>query len=653
MRMEATLQGQRVQSQPAQGSTSSTLDEITLRLLSNPNAKMPDGRPPTWNDRILAFRRLAESGRLTTLVPLLPLLLNLNGQPYHLDNHFPFETVFNTHMPEWLLLKTGRQLSKSTGSAARGVVLCNWLPNFKILYITPLYEQIRRFSTNYVRPFIDQSPVKSMWTGTHTENSVLQRTFINQSKMIFSFAYLDADRTRGISADLVSFDEIQDLDIGFIPIIEETLSYSRYGLEMFTGTPKTLDGTVEKLWQSSSQAEWAIPCEGCKHLNFPCRDLDLDKMIGPLPADGVSEHRPGVICSKCEKPVLPRTGRWVHRYENRRWDRPGYHVPQIIMPLHYSDSRKWKRLLGKREGRNNMSEASFYNEVLGESSDLGIKVVTQTDLKRAAVLPWKNDPICRQEPTEAMSHRKDYIARALGVDWGGGGEDEVSFTKLAVVGLRGDGKLDVIFGRMLLNPADHFGEARTIMKHYQQFECEMYAHDYNGAGTVRESLAVQAGLPIDKLVPMVYHPTATQDLMVPHISDRKHTRNFYLLDKARSLLMTGSCIKLGTLRFFQYDFEDTDNPGLLQDFLALMENKVTMPRGRDVYMIIRSGNLQDDFAHAVNFACCALWYRYGWPDLAQAANYRLSEAIMENMPPEYWAEDESGGDPMDGFSIMP
>src|SRR5262249_20334736 len=75
------------------------------------------------------------------------------------------------------------------------------------LYITPLYEQIRRFSTNYVRSFIDQSPIKHLWLGTHTENSVLQRTFSNNSKMIFSFAYLDADRTRGVSSDFVSFDE--------------------------------------------------------------------------------------------------------------------------------------------------------------------------------------------------------------------------------------------------------------------------------------------------------------------------------------------------------------------------------------------------------------------------------------------------------------
>src|SRR5262249_34700708 len=151
------------------------------------------------------FRKLAESGLLTTLVPLLPLLLNLNSKPYHLTDHFPFETIFNTHVPRWLLLKAGRQVSKSTSAAARGVVLANWIPNFKILYITPLYEQIRRFSTNYVRSFIDQSPIKHLWLGTHTENSVLQRTFSNNSKMIFSFAYLDADRTRGVSSDFVSF----------------------------------------------------------------------------------------------------------------------------------------------------------------------------------------------------------------------------------------------------------------------------------------------------------------------------------------------------------------------------------------------------------------------------------------------------------------
>ena len=106
---------------------------------------------------------------------------------------------------------------------------------FRTLYVTPLYEQIRRFSNNYVRPFIDRSPIKPLWSGTSTENSVLQRSFKNLSMMIFSFALMDADRVRGISADKVAIDEVQDMDPDHLPIIREVMSHSKYGLFQFTG----------------------------------------------------------------------------------------------------------------------------------------------------------------------------------------------------------------------------------------------------------------------------------------------------------------------------------------------------------------------------------------------------------------------------------
>ena len=165
------------------------------------------GRKQSNVDRIVQIRKLAQQGGMHTLEPLLPLCLTLQGEPYELSDHFPFSPVFHTTMPASLVLKTGRQVSKSTSLASHGVMLANCIPFFRTLYVTPLYEQIRRFSNNYVRPFIDRSPIKPLWSGTSTENSVLQRSFKNLSMMIFSFALMDADRVRGISADKVAIDD--------------------------------------------------------------------------------------------------------------------------------------------------------------------------------------------------------------------------------------------------------------------------------------------------------------------------------------------------------------------------------------------------------------------------------------------------------------
>lgn len=605
-------------------------------------AGIEKGMQYTDLERIIAFRKLISSGKVFSYVRLLPLILNLNGEPYKLLDHFPFESVFGTYLPPELLMKTARQVSKSTSMAARGLTISTAIPHFSTLFVTPLYEQIRRFSTNYVRPFIEQSPMKTLWVGTGTENSVLQRSFQNFSKMYFSFALTSADRVRGVSAHANNFDEVQDMDPNLIPIIKETMSASKWRLSMYTGTPKTLDNTIEGLWLSSSQAEWCIPCMNCKKLNVPRMGMDLEKMIGPL-RDDISTEKPAVICAKCRLPIQPRIGRWVHRFKERRFEFPGYHIPQIIMPIHYSSWKRWNELLAKQQGYGNYTLPQFYNEVLGESYDVGAKLLTKTDLENASVLSWANEPLYG---AEALARKNDYVLRVLGVDWGGGGEVKkgadkkktenitMSFTCVAVLGLRGDGRIDVIYGRRLLTPHDHMEEARQIMRIYTMFDCHLFAHDYNGAGSLRETIAVQAGVPLNRVVPIVYIRSAWQNIMTFHKAEDKHSRNFWLVDKARSLQLVCQCLKLVYMRMFKHDYVSEENRGLQHDFLSLMENKVETARGPDVYMIQRNPHFPDDFAHAVNFAACSIWNETkSWPNLAELAGLQLSIQQMNAINP--------------------
>lgn len=567
-------------------------------------------------ERITVLHALAKNRAFPSLEPLLPLVLNLNGKPYSINNHYPFAPLFRVLMPKNQVWCTGRQVSKSTSLAAHGVVFANCVPFFKTLFITPLYEQIRRFSNNYVRPFIDQSPVKALWSGTSTENSVLQRSFKNNAMMLFSFALLDADRVRGVSADRVCIDEVQDMDPDHVPIIQETMSYSKWGTMYYTGTPKTLDNLIYGLYKRSSQAEWFIPCHSCGKWNIPSLEYDLDGMIGEYNIH-ISEKQPGTVCAKCRKPINPRQGRWVHRYPERRWQFSGYHVPQLILPLHYSDPEKWSTLLLKREGFGNMTQAQFYNEVMGESVDAGQKLISETELRAACVLPWEN----KKEPVpEAVANLRNYMHRVLAIDWGGGGEEGVSFTVLSVLGFRHDGTIDVLWGKRLLIGGDHLQEAVECMRWSNVFQCDFVAHDYTGAGTVRETVMVQAGFNLDRVMAMRLVRSATQDLLVYKPPTPINHRAHYSLDKTRSLLYTCQAIKLKQIRFFQYDWSSQDSPGLIADFLALAENKTDSRLGSDIYTITRNPLLTDDFAQAVNLGAAACWHiTKSWPNFAQLA----------------------------------
>lgn len=581
--------------------------------------------------RLLQAHHVLKTSGMISLQPILPLLLSIKGEPYTLANYFPFEPFFRTRMARRTLFKTGRQVSKSTSLGARGIVHSNCVPWFSTLYVAPLFETIRRFSQNYVRPFIETSPIRGLFSGADTVNSVLQRTFRNNSKMLFSFAFLDAERTRGISADKNSFDEIQSMDKSFIPIILETMSGSKYGgIEEYAGTPLGLDNTIEDLWQDSSQAEWVIRCHRgiCGHWNVPALSHDLDRMTGPLRND-IAIDKPAVICAKCGRWIDPRFGRWVHGLPDRRWSFAGYHVPQMIMPMHYGNREKWATLLGKRQGRGNTSINVYYNEVCGESYDSGSRIVTISELRAAADLPWAN------KIEEAAPHIDEYVLRVLGVDWGGGGVDEMSFTKMAVVGMLASGELHVLWGLKSMSPHEHEHEARLCLAAISKFQCHAFAHDYTGAGSLRETFINQAGMPMDKIIPVSYlRAAATARIMTYKPATKMNPRSYYQVDKARSLLLVCNQIKNKRLRFFRWDYESADDPGLIYDFLALVDEKVDSRLGKDIFTITRDKSRSDDFAHAVNIACCSLWHMSDkWPDISAVAHMRLSPHLIEQTHP--------------------
>lgn len=580
-------------------------------------------RDPSFSDQSLAQKithigQVISSGWVQNLTEFLPFFLSLEGYPYSLEHHCQFEPMFSLRIPDASVWMTGRQLSKTTSSAAAAVIHALVIPRFRQLLVTPLYEQVRRMSSNYIKKFIDQSPVRSLMSSPKTENSVLRKTFINGSMMEFTFSSSSADRSRGVSTDFIKYDEVQDSNSSFFPIINEALSHSRYNLLQYQGTPKTPENTLSGIFQKSSQAEWFIPCRACKHWNIPSLQYDLLKIIGPWRED-ISEERPGTVCAKCSRPIYPSEGQWVHRYPERRWTMAGYHVPQPIVHIHYSNPQKWGTLLAKQEGEYNFTPDRFNNEVLGEPSGTGSQLVSQLELQRACVLEWKNPR--RNEPIEpacmkALASRYKY--KVLSADWGGGGKQKVrntnystSLTTLALLGITTANKVEVCWGKRLLTPHDHLLEAKECLKYFRLFKPNLFTHDFSGAGSVRESILSLEGIPLSKIMPISYVRHGKQSLLKFHPADEHNPRQYYSADKSRSLVTTCSAIRTGHIRFFQWDWQSSDNPGLISDFLGLVEEKITSRTGSDSYMINRHVALSDDFAQAVNVGCLCLWKMAG------------------------------------------
>lgn len=383
-------------------------------------------------------------------------LFHVEGQPLSLDDYPMYLAIYDGHYPR-LLLKTGRQVAKSTTGACFMVAEAIGTPHFKTYYISPTQEQTRKFSHGRVGKILAYSPdLRRGFIGPESIDNVLLRMLRNGSEMAFTYALDDPDRARGYSADRCFFDEVQDiLYEQVIPVIEECMSNSSYQFSMYAGTPKTMENTIEFLWSLSTQTEWCIPCSGCAKSTF----IDSTKALG----------RNGPICLSCGKPLNPREGRWVDMNPDPPDAEPsqrkikGFHISQPIMPtnvpaawptshpLHAKAVEKWGKILYKMESPL-YGESTFLNECVGVSTSTGVRLLTKEVLE---ALCDQNVRISRIPGPRSLDGLNRIVA---GIDWSGGGGEVKgseglfkSRTVLHIWGQAPDGRLKTLYYKIYPN----------------------------------------------------------------------------------------------------------------------------------------------------------------------------------------------------------
>lgn len=376
-------------------------------------------------------------------------LFYVDGKPLSLEDYPMFEAVYDGNYPR-MLLKTGRQITKSTTLAAFMIAEGIATASFKSFYVSPSQEQTRKFSHTRVAKILAYSPdLRRGFVGPESIDNVLLRMLTNGSEMAFTYALDDPDRARGYSADRCLFDEVQDiLYESVIPVIEESMANSNYQYSAYAGTPKTMENTIEFLWSQSSQTEWCIPCDGCRKWTF----VVSTKAIG----------KQGPICLSCGKNLNPRKGQWIDMATDQGIK--GFHISQPVMPVnvpaawqpgsvgHAQAVERWQKLLYKMETPL-YGESRFLNECIGVSTSTGVRLLTKEALEK----------LCdeRLEVTRLPDPRaKDGIVRVTaGVDWSGGGAEVKgsegsmykSRTVLHIWGQQADGRLRTLTYKVFPN----------------------------------------------------------------------------------------------------------------------------------------------------------------------------------------------------------
>ena len=313
-----------------------------------------------------------------------------------------------------VLLMCGRQTEKSTSLGNTILTYSIIIPFFRSLYVSPSHQQAKVFSRDRIKEPIELSPVLGSFSSQKLLSNVLEKKFINGSQITLRFAFLNADRCRGIFSDYINIDEFQDILLDNIPVIEECASHSNYKMFRYSGTPKSLDGPLEYYWSKySTQNEWAVPC---RHHGTPNDSGSWHWNI--LGEDNISKE--GLVCDKCGELINPadEDAQWAAMNPHPRAEDPfeGFRIPQLMVPW-----VTWKEILHKQRTYSRMK---FYNEVLGRSYDSGTRPLTRQD-----VLDNCWNELSMVHAPEIATRFSGKCPIFMGIDWGSA---ENSFTVVSL-----------------------------------------------------------------------------------------------------------------------------------------------------------------------------------------------------------------------------
>lgn len=352
--------------------------------------------------------------------------------PFSFESRKYLKPVYNTTSPR-VLLKCGRQVEKSTYLGNRLLALTCIQPNLTSLYVSPTNQQTKTFSNDRIAEPLGISPRLRAWTDPGLQQNVFHKKFINRSQIVLRYAYLNADRVRGIPADLACIDEIQDIHTDNIPVIEECLAHSSFKFKLYSGTPKSLDNTIEGLWvDESTQNEWVVPCDGCGGGDYRHWNVLDESNIGPK----------YLMCDSCKKAIHPahEDAQWASLNPNPRVPHPmeGYRVPQLMVPW-----VAWDDILNKQL---TYSRGKFNNEVLGLSYDSGTRPLTRQDVMDNCTSPHD---LSVQGISAARARASSLGTRIfMGIDWGTG---EQTYTTVVIAAYL-DAKFTILYIKRFEGP---------------------------------------------------------------------------------------------------------------------------------------------------------------------------------------------------------
>jgi hypothetical protein len=323
--------------------------------------------------------------------------LTLDGKPFRLhgNGYKPFSDIYRyigikalepNSLP--VMLVKGRQVGGTTLASALemyfvgcGLFGTNGKPPVRIIHAFPQQDIAKKFSKEKLNPMILSSlPVGESIKGqavksymqllldrsTDTGDSLEFKSFKDGNFIRIDSTGLDGGRLRGGTADVIFYDEVQDISAEAIGNTVEMLKQAKHGripggVQVYFGTPKRKGSNFYKMWNVSSQQYYYLGCEHC-HKHFPLYTPGSDEW------EKIWIHGFIVKCTHCgheqDKRLAAERGKWVATKDVSDGEVKyiGFHINQFYMP-----NIKREDIQAERPGIHpTNTERKFQNEVLGE-----------------------------------------------------------------------------------------------------------------------------------------------------------------------------------------------------------------------------------------------------------------------------------------------
>lgn len=468
----------------------------------------------------------------------------------------------------------------STGIGSAEWLRQNLLHNYSWMYLAPMQHHVKTF-TDRLEALQRVSPYTKAWL---LSKGLRSNFNFKETPMGGTFkaehVLTDPTKIRGNTARKVVVDEAQNFDPEFLPEIAQVQkAYGRLKGTTFTGTALSLDTCLQAKYDESSQGVWHVKCD-CPMKWHPMDDKEA--IFAMMSVEGLK-------CPQTNRLLDPMRGRFVHGNDAAyRMNRPGFHVPQVIVPA-YATGDEW---LDIWKDFKEYKPEKFLREVMGISTDAGQTELTENDLKNCC-----GSHTFAQIQAEVLSGKRTYRYLFSGCDWGGSDwqaatKSKLSYTVHTIYGLNPDGILELIYAHRYAEA--HYKEIAGLIAHqHKKYKAYAMGTDEGGGSYYNAHIRDEGGIPANRIVSFKYG----DPLDFLHLIEHPYWL-MMSLHRTDSISALYEDVKDRKFLFPAWG----DCKGFLLDFLNCRRNFTETNTGRSVMRFMKHGAKADDFMMSSNYA---------------------------------------------------